>query len=85
MIPKVSVSRQLLPGTDSCASTEFAYGKVDPHEAGKQGGHSSGGTGSSEGEGRGSDEVEPLTSRPVQQHWLACLPDRRGKLSHTLH
>lgn len=30
--------------------TEFAYGKVDPHEAGKQGGHSTGGTGSSESE-----------------------------------
>ncbi|KAJ4523536.1 hypothetical protein HRR83_000183 [Exophiala dermatitidis] len=26
---------------------EFAHGKVDPHEAGKQGGHSSGGSGSS--------------------------------------
>jgi hypothetical protein len=34
-------------------STEFAYGKVDPHDAGKQGGHSSGGTGSSESESTG--------------------------------
>lgn len=30
---------------------EFAQGKVDPHEAGKQGGHSSGGSGSSESTG----------------------------------
>lgn len=32
--------------------SEFAYGKVDPHEAGKKGGHSSGGSDSSSG---GSD------------------------------
>ncbi|KAK5100590.1 hypothetical protein LTS08_005341 [Lithohypha guttulata] len=50
---------------------EFAYGKVDPVEAGKQGGHSSGGsgdasddsTGSSGGSGKGQfagGKVDPV-------------------------
>ena len=36
---------------------EFAYGKVDPHEAGKEGGHSSGGSG--DGGDAGGDNYKP--------------------------
>lgn len=34
--------------------TEFAQGKVDPHEAGKQGGHASGGSTDAESTGSGN-------------------------------
>ncbi|KAG9664086.1 hypothetical protein KCU64_g914, partial [Aureobasidium melanogenum] len=49
---------------------EFAQGKVDPHEAGKQGGHSSGGssefTGSSGGSSGGNGQFAGGKVDPVE-------------------
>lgn len=46
---------------------EFAQGKVDPTEAGKQGGHTSGGDGdsgnSSSGRGKGRKSHAPFTKQ----------------------
>ncbi|KAG0645549.1 hypothetical protein D0Z07_8791 [Hyphodiscus hymeniophilus] len=57
---------------------EFAHGKVDPHEAGKQGGHTSGGSGTT---GTDSGSADGDNYKPTENDGLTKdgKPDGRVK------
>lgn len=56
--------------------TEFAQGKVDPHEAGKKGGHSSGGSGDNSGSGSSGGDYKPTENDGLKKDGT---PDQRVK------
>lgn len=61
--------------------TEFAYGKVDPHQAGQEGGKTSGTTGSTGSSGAGSDDNSGSNYKPTEHDGLRedGQPDGRVK------